>query len=552
MRACLAAPVVLGLHCGSGGAENPGASSDANYETIRAAEGFLDSNQAATPQEIATFLSGRPDVEIAEANADSSVYARFKNGRTLVVGGPRAPSSEPLPEMSSDPPPITDPVLDLAVKDLPKVGIVKLFDSLDGGYADTLPTLARQYAQLGYAIASDSVQRGTIEEWRALGNEGYFVVDAHGGSEKGRDGLEHQAVWTGSVASKELDLANAKDLDEGRLVYFAAKNNGKTETHYAVTDLFVSQIKFADRTVVFFNACSSGAIPMAKAVVNANANLFLGWTKPVDDKDAAFAAYYIADRTLGRFKLPPQVTGPKVPLTWNELYADMPVTINPATGVPYTKSKAVGAELAFYGGPGDGASIPPIVSTGSINSTTKEFTLIGVFGPTPSTLIENPNNDGTGGTPVTVKSWAFDRIEGVGITAKSTIMVKVGERRSNIFRFPGGTYTLMGGTAIDVPFRVRERMVISLNNQKILEDPIDRVDGPHPAFSFEAMTGDTLKIEVFSNGLYGGLGPLALQTPFKRAATLVGIATVDLMPSNTTRIAFSREWQLRNYVFSTK
>jgi hypothetical protein len=431
-------------------------------------------------------------------------------------------------------------------RDIPKVGVVRLFDSLGSGFKDTMAALATQYTSFGYVLATGAVQQGTLEDWRALGNEGYFSVDAHGGTGKSRDGAERICIWTGTTSSAVAEAANKAQLDENSLVYMTAENNGKQETHYAVTDLFIKKyVKFADRTVVFINACNSGNVALGKAYTGANANLYLGWSSSVDDTDAGYFAYYLADRMLGRFKMPPQTTGVKAPLTWNEFYKDIETSVNPQTNSRYARSKA-GAELKVFGGPGTVFTLPPSILGGRMNSDTKEIILFGNFGSVPGTLVENPNDDGTGGKEIPLVSWTDDTIKATGsATEAPKVIAKVDTRRTNVFKIPGGEYIIYGNTP-NHTFRVRNRITVYRNRTKVFEDPEDRVDSPHPPIRFQAMSGDTMRVEIYSNGSFGGAGWCGAQTPSRHFLPMIGDGTVDLLPNKTTGLALTRDFPLWN------
>jgi hypothetical protein len=554
LRLLVACVLTTAWSCGGGDSTGGASPADNDRQTaLRGVEGFvasLPNTDAASRTKIAEYLKSRPEFEDAEALDDGSVYARFTDGRLLIVAAPRVPSDTPVDAPDPSPALVTDrdklnPGPGTLARDVPKLGVVKLFDSLGTGFRDTMGTLATQYTSVGYQLASGSVQKGTLDDWKTLGNEGYFSVDAHGGSAKGRGAVERDAIWTETVSSAEGDAANKAQLDENSVAYMMATNNGKLETHYAVTDLFVSKyVKFADRTVVFVNACSSAREPLAKAFTTSNANLYLGWSKSVEDTDAAYFAYYLADRVLGRFKMPPAITGAPVPMSWNEFYADIKTAVNPKTNDRYAHSKAANAELMVFAGPGSVFTLPPRIHSGRMNTDTLEIILTGNFGTVPGTVLENPNDDGTGGKEIPVVSWTEDTIKATGTsTTAPKVIAKVDTRRTNVFKIPGGEYTMYGPDP-GYTFRVRNRLVIYRNATKVFEDPADRADGPHERIKFQAMSGDTLKVEVYSKGNFGGLGQCGAQTPSRHFLTIAALGTTDLIPNANTGLALSRTFPL--------
>lgn len=549
----VAAGCMLTSHCGESDPAKTGSpADDARQATFRDVESFVGSlGDAPDRAKLVAYFQSRSEFEEAGESEDGSVYARFTDGRLLIVGGARPPATTPVEAPDPAPAAVTDPNLNLgedlgpAARELPKVGVVRLFDSLGAGFADSMDRIAPQFTSFGYALATGAVQKGTLEEWKTLGNEGYFSVDAHGGTGKGRGAVERDAVWTSTLASAAADAANADDLADNHLVYFVAKNDGKLETHYAVTDLFVAKyVKLADRTVVFVNACHSAATPLAKSFTTANANLYLGWSNAVEDGDAAMTAFYVVDRALGRFKMPPAVKR-RVPLTWNELYRDIYLDTNPKTGAPYSHSKS-GADLKFSAGPGDVFVLPPAITAGRMSTATREIVLTGNFGTVPGTVWENPAEDGSGGTSIAVKSWTADTIVATGTAITPLVVAKVDTRRTNVFRIPGGEYRLYNNTDAKYQFRVRDRIVVYRSGEKVYEDPLDRVDGLHDPIKFVAMSGDTLKIEVYAapGSSFGGMGPVVVRTPSRRYPPVVAQGALDLPPNATTGLALTRELPL--------
>lgn len=283
---------------------------------------------------------------------------------------------------------------------------------------------------------------------------------------------------------------------------------------------------------------------MSKAFTSANAALYMGWTRHVHDRDAAYGNLFMADRTLGRYKLPPVVKNPKLPLTFGQLSLAMQASINPVTTIAYNASGS-GAHLVFYGGPGGPVTLPPIIFSGRMNSVTKEIVLVGTFGAGPYEVYENPNLDGTGGTRLAVTSANDSGITATGTMINSTVIVKVGQHQSNVFRLPNGLYTLKG--LDNMKFRVRNRLVVKVSGVQVFADPADRADGDHDDVTFAAMNGDTLTLEVYSGDLYGGLGMTVLKIPLGNEQTVMGKGGTDLIPNKNTGLAFKSDYPLWHY-----
>jgi hypothetical protein len=474
-------------------------------EAVRVKFGSLTgTDTAAQNQEMASFMRAMPEFEASGVSDDGCAWARFTDGRLLIVANNRRP--EPVRSF---------PVAELTTRasGLPEQTLVHLYDTM--GTSFTHPAVAFRGTLIGhgYQIAGDAIKNGTVEEMKAVGGTGVFYMDAHGGSAQTRNFSWLFAIWTGTRVSSSLETAYADDLDNNRLAYMVALGDGANETHYAATGFFVNQyMRFGPNSLVFINACSSYDPSFRQACLAAGAGVYLGWTQPVADNSAYGAAVFMFDRLLGNNSVAPTDNPAKPPMTWNELLSAMSATTYAVTGTPFDTS--VGSTTAFLraaAGQGDLGPITPSIRELDVDTTAMTATLKGHFGSVTGTVDEN-GSIGVPGAPLKVLSWTATQIVcEIGDTTKSVI-VRAGGRPSNIGRLPGTNYILSGATG--GPFGVDDNLRVWVGNQLIYEDVRGAYAGNRGPFTFRATKGDNLRIEVQDwYGQYAGYESIYITTP---------------------------------------
>jgi hypothetical protein len=174
----------------------------------------------------------------------------------------------------------------------------------------------------------------SVEALKALRDDGFVQVNAHGDKGVLRGGDTLYVMSTSTRVGVTTDLGYADDLDNRRLAYFVGDMGGAAhEGVYAITPDFVrTYVSFAEHAVVFLNVCwsahqTSDAATGPRAFVAAlhakKASLVLGWTRAVDVDHAMRAVRYFVDRTLGSNQFEP-VAGPlQRPFEWQAVIAEM-------------------------------------------------------------------------------------------------------------------------------------------------------------------------------------------------------------------------------------
>jgi hypothetical protein len=215
-----------------------------------------------------------------------------------------------------------------------------------------------------------------------------------------------------------------------------------------------ANLSFANNSLVYFDACNSGGIDKARfQPIMAKAGFYLGWTEPVDDKDADVAARFFFDRTLGMNRNTPKLTPPQRPFFIEDVLSDM--TKRGLDQSPSFSSRLVNPfELVLSGPHLLAPSIGLTNGQGDVSSSA--YTIIGMFADNPGAAGVVLLND----KPVTISSWTPEEITIQKPQGGGTLVVTVRNVKSNPVNLTewSGTldYTYLGkGT-------LREHIVINL------------------------------------------------------------------------------------------
>ncbi|MBL8087174.1 MAG: hypothetical protein JNM85_03770 [Chthonomonas sp.] len=537
--------------CGGSGGQPPAETlaSETRFAAMDTLEALQASLTTSTPAEVSTQLAAKmatmPEFSESGVTPDHCAYGRFTDGRIIIFANNRQPASE----MASYP--VSAPRGRLGGASLIP-GKFRLIDTMGTLFQHPAVAMHPTLVAAGMEPAGP-IQKGTVEEFKALKDDGFVYLDAHGMNVTLKSGDEVTAIWTATKVTKELDQTYQSMLSAEELVYVVGANDsGKpAEKHYGMTPSFISKyISFGKNSVVFFNACHSGNPDVAKACTSAGAGVYMGWDDSTEDLSAIYAAYYLLDRTLGLYNLEPKPANPgeKQSLDIKELIADMATSKCPQTREVYSTSRATNAKLKFVPGNETLGAIKPIIRDATMDATTGVITIEGQFGETKDTVLQNVTTS-SAGVPLTVLTWSSTTITAQGSKGTDSVSVKVGARSSKPQPL-GGTFVLSGnqpvGGAAFGPFEVRSKLVVQVNGVEIYADPDGAIRGNRGPLTFTAKKGDMLKILVFTSEIYGGTGEIFLTGPNGTTYRLVA-KTLDYIADKTTGQAFQREWDLRYY-----
>lgn len=315
----IAISVCVGLSgCGSGGTGGPnggGAGGGTIRFTSRKAaldaiaakfQSLPGTDLAADNSALLTFVQGRSEFEASGPTSLGGVWARFKDGRLLIISNNRRPDA---PTRAAAFGPTSPASRSLGI---PTAGSkVQLLVDDTNFSAATVVSLSSQFAAAGYSGANNSA---TVDNLRALTNIGVLYIDAHCGTVILRDSTEEYGLMTSTLLADTVDNSLASDLNSGAVGYMMAPGEldigGQTgEVKYKITNTYFitrkfvqDHMTFADNSIVFINACGSNGpkgVKWAQSFLDKNAGSYLGWTKDIDNKDAQETARYFFDRVLG-------------------------------------------------------------------------------------------------------------------------------------------------------------------------------------------------------------------------------------------------------------
>lgn len=297
----------------------------AAFDAIDSVEASLG---AVTPDSLArallAFLNGRSEFEAAGINDGVTVWARFDDGRLLIIPNNRFPDSDSILAPANRPqPPRTSEFVQpkrrfaswqeieraRAIERAPSAVTYEMPHSVTAFLGNTLSPWCFKYAldhvgamltSGGYAVTYGN----TVEDLLAILNYGVFYIDAHGGSGNTRDGRTLMSIWTGTDVTDQNDNLYDDMLNSNELVYMKANDLGFAECEdverYAFTSDFVAQyMSFTPNSFVYISACNSENAGLKSSFAAAGASVYAGWTEPVSDVASNRAGLYMIERMLG-------------------------------------------------------------------------------------------------------------------------------------------------------------------------------------------------------------------------------------------------------------
>jgi hypothetical protein len=283
---------------------------------------------------VAEWLAARAEFEASGIDPSSSIWARFRDGRLLIIANNLDPEPDSVAagNVLSAVPRSTAPFPQEApaaagTPQLPATAQARLIQTFDAnshfgrGGQEAIQEMAAALTEAGYTVRTGG-NDASVEGLRSIAGDGFFYINTHGGKGESRLGvtLNVYALQTSTVANIVRDLYPGirRDLDAGRVVYMTA-NTSRTllgreiwDTRYAITHLFVAEYwSFAANSIAFINACESAHeadVPSAfvAAMHAKDVGAYLGWTRAVGDQIAWRAARYFTDRMLGANRYLPE------------------------------------------------------------------------------------------------------------------------------------------------------------------------------------------------------------------------------------------------------
>lgn len=414
------------------------------FASLKAVESKLEElsegnlSRDAFNQAVAQWLAARAEFEASGIDPSSSVWARFRDGRLLIIANNRDPepdSSAAGNVLSALPPPTASAAHEARAAaawspELPGAAQARLIQTFDadshfgrGGQA-AIQEMAAALTEAGYTVRAEG-NDASVEGLRSIAGDGFFYINTHGGRGESRLGekLNVYALQTSTLSNRLRDLYPGikRDLEGGRLVYMTAKNGKQSrgvdrwDTRYAITNLFVKEYwSFAANSIAFINACESAheaGVPSAfvDEMHAKKVGAYLGWTRAVGDQIAWRAVRYFTDRMLGANRYLPE-NDPQRPFELELVLRDM-------LDSGYTRHDANNSNLVLRpDGASDAGILRPSIMRLAPDTTTGVAELIGTmmihgqFGPNPGTEGRVIIRDRGQEVPLTILLWSPDSI----------------------------------------------------------------------------------------------------------------------------------------------
>ncbi len=295
-------------------------------------------NAPAYSQALAGFLAGFPEIIGAGVTKDTSTWARFRDGRLVVIVNnrppatdeeldqlsrlTRAPASQPamlaalakaaLAASDSDNRPAKHGITEITFTrpvGIPESRNAVMFQATGIGLnAPALDSLVPGLRAHGYQFQGGEAGLFELMSVKVLGDDiGVFYLDTHGLT---IEGIIPYAMLTSTLADKETDALVKASFDQGEIAYGflgSAIRRGNIVINpkplYSILPPFVTKYwKFGKNSLVYMDVCDSAggnAAPFIQACAEAGASVYAGWTDAVDDYWALIAARYAFGLMLG-------------------------------------------------------------------------------------------------------------------------------------------------------------------------------------------------------------------------------------------------------------
>lgn len=394
--------------------------------------------RAQTNAQILDFLKTRGEFTDAGLSPDSSVWARFKDDRYLIVVNNR----DPLPPGAA--PAIGGPVTRGANDKITTSRQARLLHSFGTGFDQQQIPITQMSTMLrdgGYTIAGGTEGDARLSTLRTISGDGFLYFNSHGGSYtfQGGDKVFAAGSSTKVDAFTEKQPEIMADFAANRIAYMTAANGEffeflgkeipKFDTRYSINHRFVSQYwSFGSNAIVFMNACYSGitttnngAQRFYEAIFAKGGGAYLGWDGIVSTPTSEKAPLFLVDRLSAANTERPE--DPK----------QRPFLVTAVVDDMHAKSIVPGANgtnivLKFSAGGVSDVGLRPTIEYLAMNEFLDILYLIGSFGSELGEVIVD-------GAPAQILSWGSDQIS-VRIPVKGKgsggeVVVKVHQKESN-------------------------------------------------------------------------------------------------------------------------
>ncbi len=394
--------------------------------------------QAQVNSQILDYLKTRGEFTDAGLSPDSSVWARFKDDRYLVVVNNRDPLPPGAGTLSGG------PVAAGANDKITTSKQARLLHSFGTGFDQQQNPINRMSSMLrdgGYTIAGGTEGDARLSTLRTISGDGFLYFNTHGGSYTFQGG---DKVFSAGSSTKVDQFTEKQpeimaDFAANRIAYMTAANGEffeflgkeipKFDTRYSINHRFVSQYwSFGSNALVFMNACYSGitttqngAQRFYEAIFAKGCGAYLGWDDKVATPTSEKAPLFLVDRLSAANSEQPE--DPK----------QRPFFVTAVVDDMHAKGIVPGANganivLKFSAGGVSDVGLRPTIEYVAMNEISDILFLIGSFGSELGEVIVD-------GAPAQIISWGADQISArIPIKGKGSggeVVVKVHQKESN-------------------------------------------------------------------------------------------------------------------------
>lgn len=274
---------------------------------------------------------------------------------------------------------------------------------------------------------------------------------------------------------------------------------------------------------------------MAQAFLARGADVFMGWSKPVRDRDAGESARFWVDSILGQASLFQYFNSSEEPTEsslWTQAIERMETTFR-SNGVMKVSQSIDGCVLRVSGRDGTVGPLRPRIEGVSVSEQNNRTTLTGKFGSTRGKVFVMPSN-----AEIPVRQWSATSVSTDFVSNAREFAVEVNGIRSKTFSLNTGNYRLE--SANGGAFEVKESMTVWVGGTQVFSGTGPMIN----PISFQGVPGQLLRLQVKSEASSGGTSEIFLRSPISVRARIRPNA-LDLLVNPTTRIVFDQTFILQ-------
>ena len=496
------------------------------------------------------YLKSTGEFEAVGRSGPTSVWARFSNGRLLIIPNDLQPGApEDTLELFKGEAPVrtAPPAVGRAPRiigagrdafraatppsqgvELPVSNQFRVWDGTAACFLTPRTRIRQLLTDHGYVEATTSYP--TVEGFAKVKGDGVFVILTHGGPGQLSDNTWDFALWTTTNVAFPTEAEYQGMWDKFELAYMiqpgrnAIGQCSKAVTNYGVTAAFVANhMHFAKNSLVYLNVCLSGteaAGNLRQAFGNQGASVVVGWDNNLSVGFTFKTLPFFIDRLLGANAVEPK-EDPK-----QRAFNAYDVRDNMAK-VGRTVDPISGAQMGIFKVGGDFGLLAPTIQFLSVDDNGEQAKLIiaGLFGTDP----------GAANRSVTINDTELDNVQwnatgiycdlpATGSNASGTVQVKVGTgsnaRKSNevnLTEWIGElTYDRDDPGSLAAQMKIKVRIVADIHSFR---------DYPgEPPFETTVLFGPSrdTKVDATSSGSYSRvLGPCTETWTFGNGGNLL-------------------------------